>query len=46
VLAARRPTWKPPARADRGWRKLYADHVMGADVGADFDFLLPCDEGE
>jgi dihydroxy-acid dehydratase len=46
VLAARRSAWKPPARADRGWRKLYADHVMGADAGADFDFLLPCDEGE
>ncbi|MGC4933405.1 dihydroxy-acid dehydratase [Gordonia sp. DT30] len=23
----------------RGWRKLYADHVTGADLGADMDFL-------
>jgi dihydroxy-acid dehydratase len=23
----------------RGWRRLYADHVTGADIGADMDFL-------
>jgi hypothetical protein len=23
----------------RGWRRLYADHVTGADVGAAMDFL-------
>ena len=25
---------------DRGYLKLYVDHVMGADEGADFDFLV------
>jgi dihydroxy-acid dehydratase len=24
----------------RGWEKLYVDHVMQADTGADLDFLL------
>ena len=24
----------------RGWAKLYVDHVMGADQGADLDFLV------
>lgn len=41
VLAARRSAWTPPARADRGWCRLHADHVLGADLGADLDFLAP-----
>ncbi|KQV07099.1 IlvD/Edd family dehydratase [Leifsonia sp. Root112D2] len=28
------------ARSDRGWQKLYIDHVQGADSGADLDFLV------
>ncbi|WP_138443931.1 IlvD/Edd family dehydratase [Sinomonas susongensis] len=28
------------ARADRGWQKLYIDHVQGAETGADLDFLV------
>ena len=28
------------ARPDRGWEKLYVDHVMQADTGADLDFLV------
>ncbi|MGN6403111.1 IlvD/Edd family dehydratase [Sinomonas sp.] len=28
------------AQADRGWQKLYIDHVQGADTGADLDFLV------
>ena len=28
-----------PAKPSRGYGKLYADHVMQADRGADFDFL-------
>jgi dihydroxy-acid dehydratase len=28
------------ATPDRGWSKLYVDHVQGADTGADMDFLL------
>ena len=28
------------ARSDRGWQRLYIDHVQGADTGADLDFLV------
>jgi dihydroxy-acid dehydratase len=28
------------AKSDRGWQKLYIDHVQGADTGADLDFLV------
>jgi len=28
------------ANPERGWAKLYVDHVLGADTGADLDFLL------
>ncbi len=28
------------ATADRGWQKLYIEHVQGADTGADLDFLV------
>lgn len=38
-LARRRADWTPPPRPERGWRRLYADHVQGADSGADLDFL-------
>ncbi|MFT6973924.1 MAG: L-arabonate dehydrase, partial [Pontimonas sp.] len=27
------------AQATRGWEALYIQHVMGADRGADLDFL-------
>jgi dihydroxy-acid dehydratase len=27
------------AKPVRGWERLYIDHVMQADRGADFDFL-------
>jgi dihydroxy-acid dehydratase len=40
-LAARRAAWVPPAPpADRGYTRLYVDHVLQADRGADFDFLV------
>jgi L-arabonate dehydrase len=40
-LARRRARWTPPAPHEpRGYLKLYADHVMGAERGADFDFLV------
>ncbi|WP_405435888.1 dihydroxy-acid dehydratase [Streptomyces avidinii] len=40
-LAARRAEWTPPARAgERGWTRLYVDHVLQADQGADLDFLV------
>jgi len=28
------------ASADRGWQRLYIEHVQGADTGADLDFLV------
>jgi dihydroxy-acid dehydratase len=40
-LARRRGDWQPPAPpASRGWTRLYADHVLQADSGADLDFLV------
>ncbi|MCI3206398.1 MULTISPECIES: IlvD/Edd family dehydratase [Pandoraea] len=39
-LARRRAGWQPPApHADRGYVKLYIDHVTQAHEGADLDFL-------
>jgi dihydroxy-acid dehydratase len=28
------------AAPERGWERLYVDHVLGADTGADLDFLV------
>jgi dihydroxy-acid dehydratase len=28
------------AAPDRGWQRLYVDHVQQADTGADLDFLV------
>jgi L-arabonate dehydrase len=40
-LAQRRAKWQPPAQhSDRGWVKLYTDHVMQAHQGCDLDFLV------
>ena len=40
VLTIRRAKWVvPKPRADRGYVSLYIKHVMGADKGADLDFL-------
>jgi dihydroxy-acid dehydratase len=39
-LARRREKWLPQQSAyDRGYYKLYIDHVLQADEGADLDFL-------
>lgn len=39
-LAIRRAAWvAPKAAAQRGYASLYVKHVMGADKGADLDFL-------
>lgn len=41
VLAVRRAKWTPPTGGSvRGWSKLYVDHVLQADKGADLDFLV------
>jgi dihydroxy-acid dehydratase len=38
-LARRRRDWHPPAAPPRGYARLYAEHVLQADRGCDFDFL-------
>jgi dihydroxyacid dehydratase/phosphogluconate dehydratase len=42
-LARRTPTAATLAgfaRPERGWERLYVDHVLQADTGADLDFLV------
>lgn len=40
-LAARRQAWtRPEPKFHRGYAKLYVDHVLQADRGADLDFLV------
>ena len=37
----RRAAWQPPQpHSERGYLKLYLDHVMQADTGADLDVLV------
>jgi dihydroxy-acid dehydratase len=39
-LSKRRAAWKPPQPVfDRGYYRLYHEHVLQADQGADLDFL-------
>ena len=38
-LARRRAAWRPAPAPKRGYAKLYADHILQADAGCDFDFL-------
>lgn len=41
-LASRAGTFTPPPRHyDRGYGRLFLDHVTQADLGCDFDFLSP-----
>ncbi len=40
-LDRRRAAWTPaPPAFERGYAKLYTEHVLGAERGADFDFLV------
>ncbi|MCM3905402.1 MAG: L-arabinonate dehydratase [Pyrinomonadaceae bacterium] len=40
-LARRREAWRAPAASfERGYYKLYVEHVLQADRGADLDFLV------
>ncbi len=40
-LAERKAAWRPgTAGAERGYEKLFVDHVTQADRGIDFDFLV------
>jgi L-arabonate dehydrase len=42
-LAARKAAWAPePEAMVGGYQSLYVRHVMGADKGADLDFLVGC----
>jgi dihydroxy-acid dehydratase len=41
-LVQRRMKWRAPPPQDRGYTKLYVDHVLQADKGADLDFLVGC----
>ncbi|MGH3390166.1 MAG: IlvD/Edd family dehydratase [Actinomadura sp.] len=42
-LARRAAEWTPPApAATGGYQRLYVDHVLQADRGADLDFLVGC----
>ena len=38
TLARRRAEWTAPATPARGWRRLYAERVLQANLGADLDF--------
>jgi dihydroxy-acid dehydratase len=42
-LSRRRQAWTaPPPVANGGYQRLYIEHVLQADRGADLDFLLGC----
>ncbi len=42
-LAARLAEWQPShERPESGYAWLHQSHVMGADTGADLDFLVGC----
>jgi dihydroxy-acid dehydratase len=38
-LARRKLDWQPPPLPRRGYQRLYAEHVLQAEDGCDFDFL-------
>lgn len=39
-LDRRRKAFTPPPLPERGWRRLHAQHVLPANLGADMDFLV------
>ena len=41
-LAERRSRWQPKPPPQSGYQRLYVEHVMQANEGADFDFLRGC----
>jgi dihydroxyacid dehydratase/phosphogluconate dehydratase len=44
-LARRRQEWQaPPRRHERGYRRLYSEHIEQAHRGCDFDFLRGADD--
>ncbi len=40
-MARRKKAFVPPETPPRGWKRLYAEHVLPAHLGADLDFLCP-----
>jgi len=40
TLAARRAEWTAPPLPERGWQRLFIQHVQQAHLGADLDFLV------
>ena len=40
TLTKRRAEWKAPPLPERGWERLYVEHVQQAHLGADLDFLV------
>jgi len=40
TLAQRRANWTAPSLPQRGWERLYVEHVLQAHQGADLDFLV------
>ena len=40
-LARRQASWRVPAIPARGYQRLYAERVLQAEEGCDFDFLRP-----
>lgn len=40
ILRDRRSSWRKPDVPQRGWQRLYAQHVEQAHLGADLDFLV------
>jgi L-arabonate dehydrase len=40
TLARRRAQWNAPPLPERGWERLYVEHVQQAHLGADLDFLV------
>jgi L-arabonate dehydrase len=42
ILSQRLAQWTAPLAPQRGWAKLYVDHVLQAHEGADLDFLVGC----
>ena len=41
-LERRRQAWRAPANSRQGYQALYVKHVLQADRGCDFDFLVGC----
>ncbi|OFW12115.1 MAG: dihydroxy-acid dehydratase [Acidobacteria bacterium RIFCSPLOWO2_02_FULL_67_36] len=42
-MARRRAAFRRPPLPPRGYARLHAEHVLQADRGCDFDFLVPAD---